>query len=150
MTISNRKWLVLSAGLIFFMVDRLLKYIFVAGLISSKIPFLNYWANRNLAFSLPLLPAGRLFFYFFLCLILLVIAGLFLRAWRQSEILSAGAFWFLLLGAVSNALDRFKYNAVIDFIDFRFWPVFNLADVMIILGLGLLCYDLFWCRQIGN
>lgn len=148
MTIQNRKWLVFLAGLIFFMVDRLIKYFFVSGLISSPPPFFNYWPNHNLAFSLPLLPGARLFFYFFLSLVILIIAGLFLRAWRQSETFTAGAFWLLLLGAVSNALDRFRYNAVVDFIDLRFWPVFNLADVMIVLGLGLLCYDLFYRQKV--
>jgi hypothetical protein len=45
-----------------------------------------------------------------------------------------GGFWgaigvaFVLGGAVGNMIDRFHYGRVIDFIDFRFWPVFNVAD----------------------
>lgn len=42
-------------------------------------------------------------------------------------------------GAVSNLIDRFTKGYVVDFIDFRVWPVFNLADIAIVLGLGLLC-----------
>jgi len=57
------------------------------------------------------------------------------------------AYWLVILGAGSNLLDRFKYGAVIDFIDFKIWPVFNLADVMIVVGLGLLSYDLFFHRK---
>jgi signal peptidase II len=37
-------------------------------------------------------------------------------------------------GAASNLLDRFWHGAVVDFIDLRFWPVFNLADVAICVG----------------
>ncbi|HRY63317.1 MAG TPA: signal peptidase II [Patescibacteria group bacterium] len=148
MTNNFRKWLVLLGGLIFFVADRLIKNIFAAGLCHSKIPFLKYWPNHNLALGLPLLPGTRLFFYFFLCLIILIVAGLFLRSYQRREILLTAAFWFILLGALSNALDRFKYNAVIDFIDLGFWPVFNLADVMIIFGLGLLCYNLFYCQKV--
>jgi signal peptidase II len=37
-------------------------------------------------------------------------------------------------GAASNLLDRFRRGAVVDFIDLRFWPVFNLADVAICVG----------------
>jgi len=37
-------------------------------------------------------------------------------------------------GAASNLLDRFWRGAVVDFIDLRFWPVFNLADIAICVG----------------
>jgi signal peptidase II len=48
----------------------------------------------------------------------------------------------VLAGAVSNILDRFWYNAVVDFLDFHFnkfsWPVFNVADACIVLGVGII------------
>jgi signal peptidase II len=37
-------------------------------------------------------------------------------------------------GATSNLLDKLRRGAVIDFIDLRLWPVFNLADVAIVCG----------------
>ena len=37
-------------------------------------------------------------------------------------------------GASGNTLDLFRRGAVVDFIDLRFWPVFNLADVAIVVG----------------
>jgi signal peptidase II len=37
-------------------------------------------------------------------------------------------------GAGSNVLDRVWRDGVVDFIDFKFWPVFNLADVAIVAG----------------
>lgn len=37
-------------------------------------------------------------------------------------------------GAGSNLFDRLWRDGVVDFIDFRFWPVFNLADVAIVIG----------------
>lgn len=40
-------------------------------------------------------------------------------------------------GASSNLLDRIRHGAVVDFIDLRVWPVFNLADAAILLGSGL-------------
>jgi signal peptidase II len=39
---------------------------------------------------------------------------------------------------VGNALDRIRLGYVTDFIDLHWWPVFNLADSAIVLGVGLL------------
>lgn len=41
-------------------------------------------------------------------------------------------------GALGNLADRLRYGKVLDFIDFGFWPVFNLADVAITAGAVLL------------
>ncbi|HHY47540.1 MAG TPA: signal peptidase II [Firmicutes bacterium] len=40
-------------------------------------------------------------------------------------------------GALGNLIDRVRVGRVIDFIDLRVWPVFNLADVAIVVGAGL-------------
>jgi signal peptidase II len=41
-------------------------------------------------------------------------------------------------GALGNLIDRVKYGSVIDFIDVGFWPVFNLADSAIVVGVALI------------
>ena len=46
----------------------------------------------------------------------------------------------VLGGAVGNLIDRVRVGYVVDFIDLRFWPVFNLADVAITAGALLLVY----------
>ena len=43
----------------------------------------------------------------------------------------------ILGGAVGNWIDRLRFGAVIDFIDFRIWPVFNIADTAITVGVCL-------------
>lgn len=45
-------------------------------------------------------------------------------------------------GALGNLADRLQYGYVIDFIDFRIWPVFNLADMAIVSGVGILAFFL--------
>lgn len=45
------------------------------------------------------------------------------------------AAWAVIAaGALGNLYDRLHYGYVIDYLDFRFWPVFNLADAGICLG----------------
>jgi signal peptidase II len=48
------------------------------------------------------------------------------------------AFALIFGGAVGNIVDRLRYGYVHDFIDFRVWPVFNVADSAITIGVCLL------------
>lgn len=54
----------------------------------------------------------------------------------------------LLGGALGNLIDRLSFGWVVDFIDLGFWPVFNLADSAIVLGVILfLYYFIFLVRK---
>ena len=44
----------------------------------------------------------------------------------------------IIAGATSNVLDRLMHGCVIDFIDLKIWPVFNLADSFIVIGVIIL------------
>ena len=53
--------------------------------------------------------------------------------------------WSLALivaGAVGNLIDRVRFGGVVDFLDFRVWPIFNLADSCITIGAGLMAWTL--------
>ncbi|MCL5677274.1 MAG: signal peptidase II [Firmicutes bacterium] len=50
-------------------------------------------------------------------------------------------------GAMGNLVDRLRFGRVTDFLDFRVWPVFNLADSAIVAGVALFFW-LMW-RQAG-
>lgn len=53
------------------------------------------------------------------------------------------AFALIFGGALGNIIDRVRFGYVHDFIDFRFWPVFNAADSAITVGVGLLFIQMF-------
>lgn len=65
---------------------------------------------------------------------------------RRSESYERLPLAFIIGGALGNLIDRLRYGAVIDFLDFHIgsysWPAFNVADVFICLGVGL--YILNW------
>ena len=52
--------------------------------------------------------------------------------------------WSLILGgALGNLYDRLRFGYVVDFIDLRVWPVFNLADACICLGVALIFWNVW-------
>lgn len=52
-------------------------------------------------------------------------------------------FSLILAGAIGNLIDRIVYGYVIDFIDFRIWPVFNVADSAITIGAVIIAIKCF-------
>jgi signal peptidase II len=48
------------------------------------------------------------------------------------------ALGLLIGGSASNLVDRIRLGYVTDFLDFRYWPAFNLADTFIVVGVGIL------------
>jgi signal peptidase II len=48
------------------------------------------------------------------------------------------ALGFVLGGSISNLVDRVRLGHVTDFLDLRYWPAFNLADVFIVVGVATL------------
>ena len=50
-------------------------------------------------------------------------------------------------GALGNLLDRVRLGSVVDFVDFKIWPVFNLADTAIVVGVGILAFYLLFSKE---
>lgn len=71
------------------------------------------------------------------------ICGL-LAVWvaKTSSRIEAIAYGLIIGGAVGNVIDRIRYQAVTDFLDFYIgsahWPAFNLADTFVVSGVALL------------
>ena len=61
----------------------------------------------------------------------------FARSGARHPILPV-ALGLLVGGSVSNLVDRLRLGHVTDFLDFRYWPAFNLADSFIVIGVGIL------------
>ena len=91
------------------------------------------WALSALAFF-----AAALVLYFF---------------WRtpRSDDRILGALALLLAGILGNVIDRVRLGYVVDFIDVQFgnwhYPTFNVADIAICTGAGLLILDMFLTRN---
>lgn len=126
--------------------DQFSKYIVVENMaLGESIPIieevfhLTYILNPGAAFGM--FAHNRLFFI----AIAVIVIGIII--WARREILAspwevkAGCGLFLG-GAVGNLIDRARQGVVIDFFDFRVWPIFNIADIAICIGVGLIIWNL--------
>jgi signal peptidase II len=58
--------------------------------------------------------------------------------WRKASTTERIAGALLLGGGLGNVVDRLAHGHVVDFIHLHYWPVFNVADISLCLGVGLL------------
>ncbi|HVY85979.1 MAG TPA: signal peptidase II [Caulobacterales bacterium] len=111
------------------------------------LPFFDMRMVWNQGVSFGMLRAGSELGRWLLVLMSFTIAGLFgwwLRTAQRR--LTGWALGLVIGGALGNVIDRIRFGAVADFLDFHalFFPwVFNVADASITVGAGLLLLDFF-------
>lgn len=75
----------------------------------------------------------------FIYITIIIILGLIIfRKKAQKNTLLDLATGLIIGGGCGNLIDRIWMGYVIDYLDFRIWPVFNLADSMVVIGSGIL------------
>ncbi len=131
-----------AVALAVFVLDRLTKGIVNATVpYGTEVPVFGHLVGitniRNAGAAFGFAPVGP---WFFLIAALAVSVGLAIYVVRQPGDLSADAVFGLILGgAVGNAFDRvINGGGVTDFINVHFWPVFNVADSAVSIGVVLL------------
>lgn len=112
----------------------------------TVLPFFNLvevW-NRGVSFGM----FNNLVYGQWLLSTLAIVITLFLLRWlwRTTDRLTAIAIALIIGGAVGNTIDRLRYGAVADYLDFHafgyHWPAFNLTDSAIFMGVVLLILPL--------
>ncbi|NIJ43510.1 signal peptidase II [Parvibaculum indicum] len=82
---------------------------------------------------------------------MVIVAGLLIWATKTPKRLETISLGLIAGGAVGNVLDRMRQGAVTDFLDFHIgswhWPTFNMADVMITIGVVLLITGPLWLAR---
>lgn len=139
-TCSHKKNLLNIAGLVviamFFILDRELKQIALAQEPDQSLQLIGSWLsfkltfNPYIAFSLPV--SGQLLNVLISFIVLsLFLSIIYLIINKKNAKAYVIPLTFLLFGAISNLLDRYLYDAVVDYLDLRYFTVFNVADIMI-------------------
>mgnify|MGYP005847609019 CR=1 FL=1 len=143
-------WLLLPAlVLVILGIDQFAKHLVQARLepygILAPIPALSHLFTltfvKNTGAAFGFFPNGSTLF---VIVALIVSAGIaiYFRHIPRDEWLVKISLSMQLGGAMGNLLDRVRLGYVVDFMDFRMWPVFNFADTFIVVGVMLLAYRL--------
>ncbi|MBY0462148.1 MAG: signal peptidase II [Alphaproteobacteria bacterium] len=111
--------------------------------------FFNLTLTFNRGVSFGFFPADT--FWGKLVLILIAITfvtWLIFCLWKAEDLTTQIGYSFIIGGALGNLIDRFQYGAVVDFLQFHlynhFFPVFNIADSAITVGVILIFLQQAW------
>ena len=110
----------------------------------NKFLDLVYVQNFGVSFGLFSGIVSHWFLVIIGLLIVLLIYYLMISSKKKSEKL---AYFIIIIGAISNILDRIINTYVVDFILIHYknyyWPAFNLADIYITIGIIMLIISFF-------
>lgn len=127
-------------------IDQITKYIVVNNFFLGEsipvIPNIFHWTyilNEGAAFGM--LEGSR---WLFVVVALAVSLGIwyFRKEISQEPLMVRMGAALFAGGAIGNLIDRTLHGAVIDFFDFRIWPIFNVADIAICIGVGMILWKI--------
>ncbi|MDO8734510.1 MAG: signal peptidase II [Elusimicrobiota bacterium] len=136
-----------------FILDQITKYFIVKNfyfgesiVVIENVFHITYITNTGTAFGM-LQKYGNILLAFSVVAIILISILVFKQKTRLAA--HSLALSFILGGASGNLFDRIFRGEIIDFLDFRIWPIFNVADSSITIGIILLfLYSIFSKKNI--
>jgi signal peptidase II len=148
MAMKQKRFLFFGIALLIVILDQLTKFLITSKLtFTESIPVIkNFFhltliKNFGIGFGLINMPAVR--WILVTVTIIIIFAILYYYKKIPKNYLPVISTSLILGGAIGNLIDRILFGFVIDFIDFKFWPAFNIADSAITIGvIGLIVY--FW------
>jgi len=128
-------------ALFLFLVDRALKVLAEKRIFEDLNLLPGDWFrfqltyNPGVAFGMPL---NYYFIIFVYVVIILILIWYLVGLYKTAKYLAIFASTIVLLGAISNLLDRIRLGQVVDYLYLKNFSIFNLADTMITVGVVIL------------
>ncbi len=112
--------------------------------VAENVLHWTFVMNRGAAFGM--LEGSR--WLFITVAVAVLCAGFYFREdiLKQDWLTQVGVACFGA-GAMGNLIDRTLFGGVIDFIDFRIWPVFNVADMAVCFGVACILGSVVWRQE---
>ena len=127
----------ISIALLIIIADQLTKFFFT----DVHKGIINYTTNTGAAFSI--LKGQNL-----LLMILAIAIGILVIIYYNKYPKHYIPLSFVLGGIIGNLIDRIFFGFVRDFIDFKVWPIFNIADSFNVIGVAILIIILFKTKDL--
>lgn len=105
--------------------------------IFENIFHITYILNKGAAFGIL---HGYSNYLILIAFFLLIVIFILYKMIKKSTSLLKITLALLCSGALGNLIDRIRLGAVVDFLDFRIWPIFNFADITIVVSSVFLFY----------
>ena len=139
---KHNKYYLFIIPFILFVIDWLLKFLAKNSLANNDLLLFkehgglgfSFVKNTGVAFGLQI--TGWWLAIVLLVVFIFLIYELY-NYWKKQDWHVVIAILLIATGAIGNVIDRLVYGYVIDFIQIFWWPAFNLADVIIIVGVFL-------------
>ncbi len=148
--VTTARFLFVGIAIVIFILDRTTKSLVAAQIpYGSEVQLIGHLVGitnvRNSGAAFGVAPAGA---GLFLIASIVVAIGLALYVFRNpGDRWSFGALGLIMGGTVGNGFDRIVNGTVTDFVNVHFWPVFNVADSAISIGVVLLIASYFLRRS---
>lgn len=131
-------------ALVIIVLDQLTKYLTVQNIpyreVTEWIPgFISFTHHRNTGAAWSILE-GRMLFFYIITVIIVGVIIYYLHVYGRKDRLFGFALSLILGGAIGNFIDRLLFQYVVDMVrlDFINFPIFNVADMALTVGVGLM------------
>lgn len=139
---------ILLLALFVIIIDQLSKFYIQTNMtIGMSIPVIQdifhitYILNPGAAFGL--FEHQTAFFVIIAVCMVVAVIYFYPRIPQQHKLLRIGT-GLMVGGAIGNVIDRIQTGYVVDFFDFRIWPIFNIADTGIVCGVSCIVYTIMY------
>ena len=137
-----------------FISDQITKYFIVKNFyfgesvaVIENVFHITYITNTGTAFGM-LQKYGNILLAFSVVAIILISILVFKQ--KTNSLTHPLALSLILGGAFGNIFDRIFRGGIVDFFDFRIWPIFNIADSAITVGIIVLFYHYLFSKKISK
>jgi len=146
MLLKYKKFYIPLVVLVFFLLDQISKEIILRTLkVGESVPeegFFRFTHVRNFGSAFSIIQDANLFLMIVGILAIILIIYFLIFVAKDSVALQL-SISLQLSGAFGNIMDRIRLGSVTDFIDVGSWPVFNIADSCISVGMAMLAFYLY-------